>query len=94
MPSLVGEQEQVAAQRIVSEPRLHQAEQAVVAFAEIDRLWIREHAYGSGRAEDHPSARSSAAASVSDRPSIRKPSGETMLTVRTLCSGTTFTGRS
>src|SRR5262249_49896630 len=63
--------------------------------AQIYRLRIREHANRATRAEDHPRARSSAAASANDRLSMRKPEGDTILSVRVaIGSGTIVTGTS
>ena len=90
-PLLVDEEEQLAAQRITHEALFHEPIQAVIPFAEIDCLGVREDAHRPTRAEDHPSFASSVVASSSVTPSTRYPDGDTTLTVRS--SSTTWTRR-
>src|SRR4029077_356698 len=78
---LIHEQEQLAAQRIALESGLHEAVEAVVALAEVDRGRVREHAYHTARPEDHAMPRKIATAASIVTPSIRSPVGATSVTV-------------
>src|ERR1700733_12858474 len=70
---LIHEKEQLAAERVAREAGLHEPEQAVVAFAQIDRRREREHADRARRPDDHATPRRIAIAAAIDTPSIRIP---------------------
>src|ERR1700733_4494992 len=89
---LIHEKEQLAAERVAREAGLHEPEQAVVAFAQIDRRREREHADRARRPDDHATPRRIAIAAAIDTPSIRIPFGVTSVTLSIGGASTTSTG--